>query len=160
VRSVTKLRYRAADQKPVRAITKEPAKETGAAMKALTRLLMVGAFAFAGAAGAGEPAKIAGSDPSLARAEASFHDFAEEWMNKMDAAEAHARKQAAGGAYRGYADDFKVELKPTGSTAAPYVGLLRYQEHQCAAGGGSTCKVTGTTAVTEIFRFQGGRWVY
>ena len=129
-------------------------------MKALTGLLMLGALAFAGAAGAGEPAKIASSDPSLARAEASFHDFAEEWMRKMESAEAHARKQAAGGAYRGYADGFKVELKPTGSTAAPYVGLLRYQENQCAAGSESACKVTSTTAVTEIFRFQGGRWVY
>jgi hypothetical protein len=129
-------------------------------MRALTRLLVAGALACAGSANAGEPAAIAPSDPSLARAQASFQDFAEDWMKKMDAAEMHAREKAGGGSYRGYADDFKIELKPTGSTAAPYVGLLRYQEHQCAAGGGSTCKVLSTTAVTEIFRFQGGRWVY
>ena len=103
---------------------------------------------------------IAPSDPGMARAEASFHDFAEEWMRKMAAAEAHAKKQAAGGSYRGYDDAFKIELKATGSSAAPYVGLLRYQEHQCAAGSPADCKVVGTTAVTEIFRFQGGRWIY
>jgi hypothetical protein len=130
-------------------------------MKVWGRLFLAGALAFAWTtASAGDPAAIAPSDPGLSRAEDSFHDFAEEWMKKMDAAEAHAKKQAAGGAYRGYAEGFKVELKPTGSTAAPYVGLLRYEEHQCAAGSGSGCKVTSTTAVTEIFRFQAGRWVY
>jgi hypothetical protein len=128
-------------------------------MKGLTRLLLVGALSCGGAALA-EPASVAPSDPALARAEASFQSFAAEWMRKMSAAEAHAKKTAGGGAYRGYADDFKVELKPTGSASAPYVGLLRYQEHQCAAGGDAECKVMGTTAVTEIFRFQGGRWIY
>jgi hypothetical protein len=146
-------------QKPVRALT-EAHRKREAAMKAMSRLLMVGALVCGGAAAfAGEPAAIAPSDPSLERAEASFQSFASDWMKKLSAAEEHARKQAAGGAYRGYDDGFKTELKPTGSTAAPYVGLLRYQEHQCAAGSGA-CKVTSTTAVTEIFRFQGGRWVY
>jgi hypothetical protein len=130
-------------------------------MKTLNRLLMAGAIVCsAAAAQAREPAAIAPNDPGMARAESSFHDFAEAWMRKMAAAEAHSKKQASGGAYRGYDDDFKVELKPTGSSAAPYVGLLRYREHQCAAGSGSGCKVTSTTQVTEIFRFQGGRWVY
>ena len=129
-------------------------------MRTLTRLFVAGAIACAGSANAGEPAAIAPSDPGMTRAETSFHDFAEEWMQKLAAAEAHAKKQAAGGAYRGYDDDFKIELKATGSTAAPYVGLLRYQELQCAAGSGPSCKVAGTTKVTEIFRFQGGRWIY
>jgi hypothetical protein len=128
-------------------------------MKSLTRLVLIGALAVGGSAYA-EPASLAPGDPGLERAEASFQSFAAEWMKKMSAAEAHAKKTAAGGAYRGYDDDFKVELKPTGSSSAPYVGLLRYQEHQCAAGGGAVCKVTSTTAVTEIFRFQGGRWIY
>jgi hypothetical protein len=129
-------------------------------MKTVARLLMVGALAYAASASAGEPASIAPSDPSLAKAEASFKSFASDWMRKMAAAEAHEKAKANGGSYRGYDDDFRIELKPTGSPTAPYVGLLRYQEHQCAAGGGATCKVTSTTAVTEIFRFQGGRWVY
>ena len=130
-------------------------------MKALARLLMVGAVTCAAAAvNASEPAAIAPSDPALAKAEASFQTFASEWMRKMAAAEAHEKAKAGGGAYRGYDDAFKIELKPTGSPTAPYVGLLRYQEHQCAAGGGASCKATSTTAVTEIFRFQGGRWAY
>jgi hypothetical protein len=130
-------------------------------MKALTRLLMAGAIVCGYAVtSSGEPAAIAPSDPGLVRAEATFQSFASDWMKKMAAAEAHGKATAGGRAYRGYADEFKIELKPTGSSAAPYVGLLRYQEHQCAAGGGSSCKVTSTTAVTEIFRFQGGRWVY
>jgi len=130
-------------------------------MKALTRLLMAGAIVCGSAVtSTGEPAAIAPSDPALARAEATFQSFASDWMKKMAAAEAHGKATASGGAYRGYADEFKIELKPTGSAAAPYVGLLRYQERQCAAGGASSCQVTSTTAVTEIFRFQGGRWVY
>ena len=130
-------------------------------MKSLIRLLAVSTFlATAGAALASEPASIAPSDPGLERAESSFQTFAAAWMQKMSAAEAHEKKSAQGGGYRGYDDGFKIELKPTGSTVAPYVGLLRYQEHQCAAGSGAACQVTSTTAVTEIFRFQGGRWVY
>ena len=129
-------------------------------MKTLVRLVTVSAFVWAGAAFASEPAAIAPSDPSMSRAQSSFQTFASEWMQKMAAAEAHERKTAQGRAYRGYGDDFKIELKPTGSASAPYVGLLRYQEHQCAAGSADSCKVTSTTAVTEIVRFQGGRWVY
>jgi hypothetical protein len=130
-------------------------------MKTLIRIITIGAFALLGAAAlASEPAAIAPSDPAFAKAEASFQTFASDWMRKMDAAEAHEKKAANGKGYRSYDDAFKIELKPTGSSTAPYVGLLRYQEHQCAASSTATCQVTSTTAVTEIFRFQGGRWVY
>ena len=130
-------------------------------MKILARFLMVGALAIsASAALADSPAAIAPRDPSFARAESSFNSFASEWMKKMEAAEASEKRNAKGGGYRGYGEGFKIELKPTGSTTAPYVGLLRYQEHKCAAGSGDACQVASTTAVTEIFRFQGGRWVY
>lgn len=130
-------------------------------MKVWIRLLAASAFLWtSGAAFASDPAAIAPSDPAFTRVESSFQTFAEEWMQKMAAAEAHEKKTSQGGGYRGYGEDFKIELKPTGSTVAPYVGLLRYQEHQCAAGDGANCRVTSTTAVTEIFRFQGGRWVY
>jgi hypothetical protein len=115
---------------------------------------------FAAAALAEPPASIPASDPAMARAEASFQDFAKSWMQKMEAAEANNRKIANGGAFRGYDEGFKIELKPTGSASAPYVGLLRYEEQQCAAGSGGSCTVASTTLVTEIFRFQGGRWVY
>lgn len=126
------------------------------------RALLVGGALFACAtAGLAEPpASIPSSDPGMARAEASFQDFAKSWMQKMEAAEANNRQKAAGGGFRAYDEEFKIELKPTGSTSAPYVGLLRYEEQQCAAGSGGSCSVASTTLVTEIFRFQGGRWVY
>lgn len=129
-------------------------------MKTVMRLLVAGVFWWGSSAALGEPAAIAPRDPAYAKAEAAFQTFAADWMKKMSAAEAHEKEKAHGGAYRGYGEDFKIELKPTGSSAAPYVGLLRYQEHQCAAGSGSGCRVVSTTAVTEIFRFQGGRWIY
>ena len=130
-------------------------------MKDWMRLVTASAFLWTSSAVlASEPAAIAPSDPAFARAESSFQGFAAEWMKKMAAAEAHGRKTSQGSTYRGYGDDFKIELKSTGSSVAPYVGLLRYQEHQCAAGKAESCQVTSTTAVTEIFRFQGGRWVY
>ena len=130
-------------------------------MSKLRDLLVAGGLSLASAAAlAGPPASIPANDPAMARAEASFQDFAKGWMKKMEDAEAGNRARAQGGSYRGYDDDFKIELKPTGNTTAPYVGLLRYQEHQCAPGSGSTCNVASSTAVTEIFRFQGGRWIY
>ena len=130
-------------------------------MKTLSRFIIAGAFALStSGALADSPAAIAPSDPSFERAETAFQSFAEDWMKKMGAAAANEKRNAKGGAYRGYGEAFKIELKPTGSTTAPYVGLLRYEEHKCAADGGAACQIAGTTAVTEIFRFQGGRWVY
>ena len=48
------------------------------------------------------------------------------------------------------------------SPAAPFVGLLRYGEQlfSCSDTGATRCGVAHTTPVTEIFRFQNGRWVY
>jgi hypothetical protein len=130
-------------------------------MTSAKSFLAAGVISFcASAALAGPPASIPSSDPAMARAEASFQEFAQGWMKKMEAAEANNRAHANGGAFRGYDEDFKIELKPTGSASAPYVGLLRYEEQQCAAGSGGACSVASTTLVTEIFRFQGGRWVY
>lgn len=130
-------------------------------MTTFRSLLTAGAITLIGSAVyAGPPAAIPANDPAMARAESSFQDFAKDWMKKMEAAEASNRQHAQGGSYRGYDEDFRIELKPTGSSTAPYVGLLRYEEQQCAAGSGSDCRVASTTLVTEIFRFQGGRWVY
>ena len=76
------------------------------------------------------------------------------------AGEAHrANAERAGTGYTGYGDDYRMELKPTGHAAAPYVGILRYQQLRCADAA-RTCKVAGRSPVTEIFRFQNGRWVY
>ena len=64
--------------------------------------------------------------------------------------------------YRDYGDEFTVELRPTGHAAAPYVGILRYNEQifSCAEVAGENCTLSSSIPVTEIFRYQGGRWIY
>jgi hypothetical protein len=119
---------------------------------------------------ANPPAAIPKTDPAHERAERSFNQFAASWMQKMERLEtanrAKPKLESVAGAtvasYRGYAEDFKIELKPTGSKAAPWVGILRYKEMQfsCASSAAKKCSPSKTTRVTEIFRFQGGKWVY
>jgi hypothetical protein len=134
-------------------------------MKDLRGLLVAGVFSLTAAAAlagppGSPPAAIPTNDPAQARAESSFQTFASEWMQKMERVENQNRAQAHGSSYRGYASEFTTELKPTGSASAPYVGLLRYNEQTCAAGSASECQVAGIVKVTEIFRYQGGRWIY
>jgi hypothetical protein len=119
------------------------------------------------AASANPPAAIPNTDPAHQRAERSFNEFAKGWMQKMARVEsenrAHPKLASNGNAsYRGYADDFQIELKPTGSSTAPWVGILRYNEllYSCADRVAKACSPSKTTRVTEIFRFQGGKWVY
>jgi hypothetical protein len=109
-------------------------------------------------------------DSADERARSSFSDFARSWMAKMQENEAQSRKNPTvqPGAnenlvtYRGFGDDFTVELRPTGHPAAPFVGILRYNEqvYSCDGLSDSKCLVASTLPVTEIFRYQGGRWVY
>jgi len=47
-------------------------------------------------------------------------------------------------------DAFETELRPTGNEQASWVGLLRYCEQTPSK----------STIVTEIFRFQAGKWMY
>jgi hypothetical protein len=104
------------------------------------------------------------------KAAASFDAFASQWMSRMQRVEDENRRKpsverGAGSprvSYRGYTDDFRVELRPTGYPAAPFVGLLRYGEQlfTCSDAGATRCNVAHTTPITEIFRFQGGRWIY
>ena len=110
------------------------------------------------------PASVANGDEG---ARASFQHFAQAWMGKFKQLEAENRRkpqvQAASGGttttYRGYGDDFSIELRATGHAAAPYIGLLRYQEllYSCVQ---ESCSVASTAPVTEIFRFQNGKWQY
>ena len=64
--------------------------------------------------------------------------------------------------YRGFDDAFTVELRPTGHPTAPFVGILRYNEQVFSCNGvdASKCSVASSLPVTEIFRYQGGRWIY
>jgi len=95
-------------------------------------------------------------DPKV---EASFRAFASAWLEKMR--KAGAAKNAPGGR-RQILDAFETELRPTGNQQAPWVGLLRYCEQALRCTGTSTtsCQPSKSTVVTEIFRFQAGKWVY
>jgi hypothetical protein len=78
----------------------------------------------AAAAWANPPAAIPNTDPAHQRAERSFHEFATGWMQKMEKLETanRAKPKLEGNAasYRGYADGFQIELRPTGSSTAPW----------------------------------------
>ena len=116
---------------------------------------------------AGSPASI---PPSNERARVALSNFAESWMGKMENNEAQNRLRPTvrPGAtqsvitYRGFSDDYKVELRPTGHPNAPYIGILRYTEqvYTCNQGASSSCSVASSVPVTEIFRYQAGRWIY
>ncbi|MEN8160424.1 MAG: hypothetical protein ABFS41_10175 [Myxococcota bacterium] len=136
-------------------------------LRILCALVILGC---ASAAWANPPAAIPKTDPAHARAERSFNEFATGWMKKMERLEtanrAKPKLESVGGttvaSYRGYEDGFNIELKPTGSKTAPWVGILRYHELQfsCASAAATRCNPSKKTRVTEIFRFQGGKWVY
>ena len=137
-----------------------------------TALVLCSAFLLAAPAGAAPPKATSGAKtaPSQERAEAAFQDFARDWMAKVHRAEARERKSpkvAAGPGsmlftYRGYGEDFRTELRPTGQAVAPFVGLLHYTEqvYSCKSLESRDCTVAATVPVTEIFRLQGDRWSY
>jgi hypothetical protein len=120
-------------------------------------------------------ASIAGASPaSIApsrvdtRAESSFAFFASGWMQKVHARgeREQSRPTLRPGAaspivtYRDASDAYEIELRPTGRSTSPYVGVLRYTEHvyRCDDLEGTTCEVASSTPVTEIFRYRGGSW--
>ncbi len=136
-------------------------------MKALRTLLCSSVLATSLWAGLGAqaqpPASIADSNP----AHASFQTFAAEWMQRLHRVEAQNKSTLLGNgstsvSYRGFDQEFKTELRPTGNAKAPYIGMIRYleREYRCADSRALDCRVEKTTPVTEVFRFQDGRWVY
>jgi hypothetical protein len=136
-------------------------------MKALRILLCSSVLATSLWAGLGAqaqpPASIADSNP----AHASFQTFAAEWMQRLHRVEAQNKSTLLGNgstsvSYRGFDQEFKTELRPTGNAKAPYIGMIRYleREYRCADSRALDCRVEKTTPVTEVFRFQDGRWVY
>lgn len=124
----------------------------------------------AGTALADQPPAAIAPDTGRVRAEVAFEDFAADWMAKVRALEQRHRtnptiKQGASEpvlTYRGYGEGYTVELRPTGNVRAPYVGLLRYTEHvySCREMEVDDCTIASSVPVTEIFRFQNGRWNY
>jgi hypothetical protein len=87
----------------------------------------------------------------------SFAAFATDWMKRH-------RKEGVprAGHLRWIGDATETELRATGQDLAPYVGILRHCEMtlRCADDDAGRCRLVGRTVVTEIFRFQGGEWVY
>jgi hypothetical protein len=110
------------------------------------------------------------SNASRERAEAAFQDFARQWMAKVRSLEERDRRSprvAAGPGtpvftYRGYGEEFGTELRPTGDAAAPFVGLLHYTQrvYSCRSLEARECSLAATIPVTEIFRYQRGRWTH
>ena len=135
----------------------------------MPRLVLFSALlALSTSALADSPAAIA--EAGRNRAASSFERFTEEWIEKVRTLEEKHRtsptvKQGATDpivTYRGYAEDYDVEMRPTGNARAPYVGLLRYTEHvySCETTEAESCRVASSVPVTEIFRYQNGRWSY
>ena len=118
---------------------------------------------------AGPPTAISGDDTHQ-RTLRSFKSFAASWMDKMERVEIRNRTSPKlrpsdvhnPVTYKGYGGDFKIEIKQTGYPKAPFVGVLRYTEQlfTCSDQRATRCRIASTIPVTEIFRFQDGRWVY
>jgi hypothetical protein len=120
-----------------------------------------------GLAAVGAQAQPPASIASVHPAQQSFQTFAAEWMDRLHRVEAQNKSNVLGNgattvSYRGYDHEFKTELRPTGNAKAPYIGMIRYleREYRCADSRALDCRVEKTTPVTEVFRFQDGRWVY
>jgi hypothetical protein len=93
-----------------------------------------------------------------AKTEASFRAFSLKHLEKLRKAgaarSASARKQIPA--------EFETEVRSTASKQAPWVGILRYCEQtvNCQGVKSGACKLSRSSVVSEIFRFQGGKWVY
>ena len=89
---------------------------------------------------------------------ASFEAFSRNWIDKMKAIAA-ARGIAGRKRLR---NTYEMQLRPTGSAKAPYVGVLHYCEIAlaCASAEEASCKAVSSVVVTEMFRYQAGQWVY
>lgn len=95
-------------------------------------------------------------DPTM---ETSFAAFARTHLEKLRTAGAAQRPP---GGPKEIGSEFETELRRTGNSEAPWVGVLRYCERvlRCADGSADSCTPSKRSIVTEIFRFQAGRWVY
>ena len=89
---------------------------------------------------------------------ASFESFSRDWITKMRTIAA-ARFPTERKRLR---QTYEMELRSTGSTQAPYVGVLSYCEvtMECASPIEASCKPMASTVVKEMFRYQAGQWVY
>ena len=123
-----------------------------------------------------------GSIPVFARdevpAEEAFIRFQKEWLDGLNRhgkfGESHMRVEREpdhGGAYVARYSELTgptaYEIKKTGQSKVPYIGVLHYEERSYLSKG-KTPEEAGAgpfqcekqTAITEIFRFSDGKWVY
>jgi hypothetical protein len=110
------------------------------------------------------------ADSGDENARASFGVFAKSWMAKMQRVEEDnknsptIRRGASANfvGYRGFGDDYSVEMRPTGHPSAPFIGILRYTErmYSCRESASSRCSIASSSPVTEIFRYSSGSWRY
>jgi hypothetical protein len=88
---------------------------------------------------------------------ASFEAFARSWVEKMKAV---AAVRATATSRTTLRNTYELELRATRSARAPYVGVLSYCEISLTCTGAQTCQPASSTVVKEMFRYQGGIWVY
>lgn len=103
----------------------------------------------------------------------SFKVFCGEWGRKLNERETFNIKQIkwdsgqnwVQGTYIGYSEPLKCDVEPNSGTVP--VGKIIYHEFVYEKRGGTVPeaerepgKAVETTEVTEIFRYQNGKWVY
>jgi hypothetical protein len=114
---------------------------------------------------------------AAARAEdptSQFEGFCQEWMHKLEAREqnnvTHIQWQTNGegvtGDYTGYYTHEHTCIVKSGTASVP-VGKITYREIRYEKHGGNVSEAehsdprpVETTDVTEIFRYDKGKWIY
>jgi hypothetical protein len=104
------------------------------------------------------------------RAERSFSRFAADWVarqqQRLEDERTRPRLISGGESpmalYHAIGDDFSTELRATGQPAAPWVGVVNYTElvYSCTGADATSCALSASSPVSEIFRFRDGRWIY
>ena len=111
-------------------------------------------------------------DPQL-RAGESFDQFAQSWLDTVQELGVPVHPTTMIGddvvldrdgvvTIRKYGDAYTTELRATGRSGAEYVGILHYNEsvYNCRENDIENCSEPSTVPVTEIFRYDDGRWIY
>jgi hypothetical protein len=111
------------------------------------------------------------SEDAQLNADASFDEFARTWIDTVNEQSVPAHPAAMiddTGAQSGvvtvrkYGNGFTTELRETGREGAEYVGILQYDEsiYNYREDNVDNCSKPATGAVTEIFRYDDGSWIY
>jgi len=98
-----------------------------------------------------------------AQARSAFDSFTQTWMDKLRSSSAiRTVSTSSGSTVKRFSTSHTEEVKPTGSPSNPFVGVLHYTEesYNCSDAAQRNCTLVESTPVTEILRFQNGKWVY